>query len=177
MSAAELASRARHALQSAGANPELIANRGLTLHADAVALCVADMSRSGRAHLATSEAARAWQAMRSAASDGQLRLIAVSAFRSFDHQHRLIQRRVAAGIPVDAVLQLLAPAGCSEHHTGRAFDIGTPGCEPASAAFAETAAFAWLEHNAADFGFTMSFPPGNRYGYQYEPWHWCWSAS
>lgn len=176
MSAAELASRARRALQSAGAHPDLIANRGLPLHADARQLVVADMSRSGRAHLATAQAAQAWQAMRCAASSGQVRLIAVSAFRGFDYQQRLIQRRVAAGESVHAVLQGLAPAGCSEHHTGRAFDIGTPGCAPASAAFAESAAFAWLEQNAATFGFTLSFPPDNPYGYQYEPWHWCWSA-
>lgn len=177
MSAAGLAGQARRALQALGADPEIIRRRRLPLHADAVQLRVADMSRSGRAHLATTGAAQAWQAMRGAAADAGLRLIAVSAFRGFDRQYRLIQCTVATGMPVDSILQVLAPPGCSEHHTGRAFDIGTPGCPPASVAFADTAAFAWLQQHARRFGFTMSFPPDNPHGYQYEPWHWCWSAA
>ena len=39
--------------------------------------------------------------------------------------------------------------------------------------FELTPAFAWLELNAADFSFTMSFPRNNDNGLLYEPWHWC----
>ena len=137
-------------------------------------MVVADMARSGRVHLLTPPAAKAWQAMRASAAARQVRLIAVSAFRSFDHQLRLIQRKCASGMPVATVLETLAPPACSEHHTGRAMDIGTLGCAPASEAFADTAAFNWLQANASDFGFVMSYPRNNRYGYVYEPWHWCY---
>ncbi|MBR9812458.1 M15 family metallopeptidase [bacterium] len=135
------------------------------------------MARSGRAHLLVPAAARAWQAMRSAAHAGNVRLIVVSAFRGFDYQVRLIQRHIAAGESVETVLQVLAPPGCSEHHSGRALDIGTLGCQPASLAFADTPAFAWLKTHASRFGFALSFPQDNPYGYQYEPWHWCWSTA
>jgi len=40
--------------------------------------------------------------------------------------------------------------------------------------FGETDAFAWLKANAARFGFVMSFPLNNPWGFIYEPWHWCW---
>lgn len=162
-------------LADLGTDPNLIQTRGLPIHPDAGGLVVADMARSGRAHLLLPEAAQAWQAMRQAAASSGVRLIVVSAFRSFDYQLRLIRRRLAAGQTVDEVLELLAPAGCSEHHSGRALDIGTLGCAPASLAFADTPAFTWLQQCASAYGFAMSYPPNNPYGYQYEPWHWCWS--
>ena len=28
---------------------------------------------------------------------------------------------------------------------------------------------------AAGHGFHLSFPDGNPWGYQYEPWHWCFA--
>jgi zinc D-Ala-D-Ala carboxypeptidase len=38
--------------------------------------------------------------------------------------------------------------------------------------FDTTAAFKWLEANAARYSFEMSFPKGNLQGVSYEPWHW-----
>ena len=38
----------------------------------------------------------------------------------------------------------------------------------------DTAAFAWLQAQAAAFKFYLSYPRGNGQGYGYEPWHWCW---
>jgi len=40
-------------------------------------------------------------------------------------------------------------------------------------AFAHTEAFRWLSLHAKQFGFTLSYPEGNPFGYAYEPWHWC----
>ena len=65
-----------------------------------------------------------------------------------------------------------AAPGYSEHHTGRAVDIATPGSRPLTEEFEDSAAFHWLNENAADFGFSMSYPRDNRYGFIYEPWHW-----
>ncbi|HEX7650108.1 MAG TPA: D-alanyl-D-alanine carboxypeptidase family protein, partial [Noviherbaspirillum sp.] len=30
---------------------------------------------------------------------------------------------------------------------------------------------------AGRFGFTLSYPRGNTYGFIYEPWHWCYQLS
>jgi D-alanyl-D-alanine carboxypeptidase len=38
--------------------------------------------------------------------------------------------------------------------------------------FEKTAAFKWLEKNAAYYSFEVSFPKGNAQGVSYEPWHW-----
>ncbi|MET0071956.1 MAG: D-alanyl-D-alanine carboxypeptidase family protein [Candidatus Thiodiazotropha sp.] len=36
-------------------------------------------------------------------------------------------------------------------------------------------AFTWLHDHAHRFGFDLSFPQGNEFGYVYEPWHWCFT--
>jgi D-alanyl-D-alanine carboxypeptidase len=38
--------------------------------------------------------------------------------------------------------------------------------------FENTAAFKWLEQNAAYYSFELSFPRNNPQGVSYEPWHW-----
>lgn len=149
------------------------AGRRLPAFAEASALCVGDMGRSGRAHLMTAGTARAWWAMKQAAAGDGVALIPISAFRTVDRQARLVERAVRRGEPRAQVLRRLAPPGHSEHHTGRAIDIGTPGCPPADAAFADTAAYRWLQVHAARFGFRESYPPGNASGFIAEPWHWC----
>jgi D-alanyl-D-alanine carboxypeptidase len=98
----------------------------------------------------------------------------ISGFRSFDRQLELLRARVNDGQAIDELLTVLAPPGSSEHHAGRAVDIGTPGCEPLSEAFCETDAFRWLAAHAAEFDFRLSYPRDNPWGYRYEPWHWCW---
>ena len=65
-----------------------------------------------------------------------------------------------------------APPGFSEHHSGRALDLSTEGFAPLEEAFERSEAFKWLCGNGGRFGFTLSYPRGNRYGIVYEPWHW-----
>ncbi|WP_239121206.1 MULTISPECIES: M15 family metallopeptidase [Spirulina sp. CCY15215] len=70
--------------------------------------------------------------------------------------------------------EVSAPPGYSEHHTGYAIDIGD-GKTPAtnlSVNFENTAAFRWLQENAARYSFELSFPRDNAQGISYEPWHW-----
>ena len=69
-----------------------------------------------------------------------------------------------------------AAPGYSEHHTGRAIDITTPGTQPLEPAFETTPAFEWLTGSAHEFGFRMSYPRNNRHGIAYEPWHWAWTG-
>lgn len=120
------------------------------------------------------EAAAAWTILQTAATDDGVELRLLSGFRGLDFQAQLIRRQLAQSRTLEVVLKILAPPGYSEHHSGCAVDIGTPGCPGLDEDFENTAAFAWLSEHAGRFGFTLSFPRGNRYGYIYEPWHWCY---
>lgn len=118
------------------------------------------------------ETAAAWHKMKlSAAGDG-VQLLLVSGFRSIRHQADIIRRKLDAGQSITAILAVNAAPGFSEHHTGRAIDIATPGTRPLTAEFESSPAFTWLKANAAAFGFRMPYGRGNRFGFEYEPWHW-----
>lgn len=119
-------------------------------------------------------AAAAWASMHRAASGAGITLIPVSGFRSVARQGEIIREKLARGLNLPDILRLVAAPGYSEHHTGRAIDITAPDDPPLEAGFAQTPAFKWLQAHARDFGFTLSFPPGNLHGIAYEPWHWLW---
>ena len=101
----------------------------------------------------------------------------MSGFRSVSRQTEIFRSKLAVGEPAVRILSYVAAPGFSEHHTGRALDIGSPEHNELDEAFGDTGAFRWLEQNAARFGFTLSYPRGNPHGIAYEPWHWCWSAA
>ena len=110
-----------------------------------------------------------------AAADG-ITLIPLSGFRSIARQYRIIRRNLAKGRPLPDILRFIAAPGFSEHHTGRAIDIGDPTDVSIEDSFDRTAAFRWLRRRAGKFGFVMSYPRRNPHGIGYEPWHWCWHA-
>lgn len=113
-----------------------------------------------------------WEAMRAQARVEGIELELVSAFRSVEYQCNLIRAKLDKGQVLEDILKVNAVPGYSEHHTGRALDLNTPGCEPLSAAFEQTPAFEWLCRNADQFSFTMTYPRDNPFGIIYEPWHW-----
>lgn len=115
---------------------------------------------------------QAWHAMRQAAHVAGISLEAVSGFRSMIYQAGIVQRKLDRGQSMEQILAVNTAPGYSEHHSGRALDIGTPGSAPAEEVFESTAAFEWLRRHAAQFGFRMSYPRGNEHGVIYEPWHW-----
>ena len=110
-----------------------------------------------------------------AATEG-VALDAISGYRSHAYQLGIFERKRARGLAVADILQVNAAPGYSEHHSGFALDIGTPGEPPAEESFEHTAAFAWLQGNAGRFGFQLSYPRDNPHGIVYEPWHWRWRA-
>jgi len=124
----------------------------------------------------TPQALAAWASMRDAAAREEHILFLISAFRDLEYQHDLIARKVQQGRSLEQVLRVNAAPGYSEHHTGRAIDVGTVDCDVLTAEFDQTAAFAWLKINAAKFGFTMTYPQDNVYSIDYEPWHWCFQG-
>ena len=93
------------------------------------------------------------------------------AHRSHAYQLGIFRRKLARGQRLEDILAVNAAPGYSEHHGGRALDIGTPGEPPAEESFEATPEFDWLTAKAARFGFSMSYPRGNPHGIVYEPWH------
>lgn len=149
-------------------------SRSLRQVAEARALAFIGFDIYQRPQWLAPPAARAWFAMRHAAARGMVELQAVSAFRSVEYQVGLIERKIARGLTMDEILAVSAAPGYSEHHSGRALDITTPGFAVLEEEFEASPAFAWLSRHAGDHGFRLSFPRGNPHGIAYEPWHWCW---
>jgi D-alanyl-D-alanine carboxypeptidase len=162
-------------LVSLGISSELIAARGLRECEEATQLEVAEVGIGGREHFLVPSASEAWRSLKAAALVDGIDLFIVSAFRSIDRQAEIIRRKIEAGVAVENILTVCAPPGFSEHHTGRAVDLSTPGSRALEVEFEQTTAYAWLHKRAAEFRYYLSYPIGNPWGYQYEPWHWCFN--
>jgi D-alanyl-D-alanine carboxypeptidase len=145
---------------------------GLPCYEEASELVDAGPNLVGRMQRLTPQAAARWQEMVEAASSNGIRLLIVSGFRSIEYQAGLIRKKLESGQTIGEILQVNAAPGYSQHHTGMAIDIATPGCRPLSEEFEDSEAFRWLTQNAAGHGFTMTYPRNNPGGFIYEPWHW-----
>lgn len=148
------------------------AHTHLALVAEPAQLRFAGFDRWQRALWLEADAARAWLRLRDAALADGVVLEAISGYRSHAYQLSIFDRKLARGQTVTQILAVNAAPGFSEHHSGRALDIGTPGDPPAEESFETTPAFAWLQANATAHGFHMSYPRDNPHGIIYEPWHW-----
>jgi D-alanyl-D-alanine carboxypeptidase len=160
-------------LASLGISSELITARGLSEFAEATKLDIAEVGADGRDHLLVPAAAEAWRRLKAAALAACVDLFIVSAFRSIDRQAEIVRRKLEGGATVESILTVCAPPGFSEHHTGKAVDLSTSGSRLLEVEFDQTPAYAWLTEHASEFGYYLSYPVGNSWGYQYEPWHWC----
>jgi zinc D-Ala-D-Ala carboxypeptidase len=126
----------------------------------------------GRMQRLAPDTARDWSTLRNAARADGIELLLVSGFRSITDQAALIRKKLAAGQSLETILSVNAAPGFSQHHTGRAIDVATPGSRPLTEDFERTLAFEWLRTHAASHGFTMPYGRDNAYEFNYEPWHW-----
>lgn len=120
-------------------------------------------------------AAEKFREMEAAAQADGVTLVPLSGFRSLDdQQHLFFDVKAERGQEARKRAEVSAPPGYSEHHTGYALDIGDADAPATnvSPTFENTAAFKWLEQNAAFYSFELSFPKDNPQGVSYEPWHW-----
>lgn len=161
-------------LRPLGISPEHLEGRALPRYEQAQELIAAETDGRGREHRLIPPAAAAWRALKGAARSQGVTLLIASAFRSVDRQAEIIRAKLEAGVPLTRILALNAPPGYSEHHTGRAVDVTTPGMRALAPEFEQTEAFRWLSANANVFRYFLSYPPGNPQGFVYEPWHWCY---
>ncbi len=138
------------------------------------------------------EAHRAFVEMHAAAKKDGVRLLIISATRSFEKQKMVWEekwsgKRPTYGIntnaktpPIDrarAILRYSAMPGTSRHHWGTDIDIN-------SVAFSYWRSvegkkvYAWLQKNAARYGFCQTYSligtaaNQRKTGYQEEVWHW-----
>lgn len=165
--------RLEQRLQRLGLDPDGYARAtGLAAEAEPTRLALAGWDRYRRPLWLSAAAARGWQRLRAAAARDGIALDAISGYRSHDYQLGIFERKFARGQRLEQILRVNAAPGFSEHHSGDALDIGTPGEPPAEESFEHTPAFGWLSRHAGDFGFRMSYPRDNPHGIVHEPWHW-----
>lgn len=140
-------------------------------------LTILGETKDGRVLEATSDTVLHWTDMQRAAQQDGIQLKVLSAFRSIDYQRQLIARKLDRGDPPNQILQVVALPGYSEHHTGYALDIVTTDYPELTEDFELSDGFAWLSHSAHQFGFFLSYPRDNPWGFVYEPWHWCFKPA
>lgn len=162
----------QHLLQSLGIPDDYGLHPPLPRYADATDLETVVYGIYDRPQQLASQTAADWAAMRLAAAQDGVELQIVSGFRSVARQAELLRRKLAAGQAIRAILEVNAAPGYSQHHTGKAADIATPGILPLSEDFSSSLAFGWLEEHAAGFGFCMPYGRDNPFGFVFEPWHW-----
>lgn len=104
------------------------------------------------------------------AKDDGLSLRVVSGYRSFDTQKDL-KSNYSVIYGAGTANTFSADQGYSEHQLGTTVDFTTPAIAGTATSFDQTPEFAWLQKNANEYGFVLSYPKGNAY-YMYEPWHW-----
>ncbi len=104
------------------------------------------------------------------AADDGLSLRVISGYRSFDTQKDL-KSTYSVIYGAGTANTFSADQGYSEHQLGTTVDFTTPTIAGTATSFDQTPEFVWLQKNANEYGFVLSYPKGNAY-YMYEPWHW-----
>lgn len=168
--------RVQEVLRQLGIGWDYATERQLAFQPEAAELTTARVLKDGRELKLAPATAAAWNSLVAAAARDGITLLLISGFRSVDYQRQILEWKLRDGQTLEQILRVNAAPGYSEHHTGRAVDIGTPGCPPLEEDFERTEAFRWLAAHAEEFGFRLSFPRGNPHGVIYEPWHWLHTA-
>lgn len=123
-------------------------------------------------YLFSAKAAPSLQAMLAAAATDGLTITLTSTYRSYENQITTYNGWVATNGSTEAADTVSARPGYSEHQTGLAADLGTAGC--VLECFAGTPHYAWLQQNAAKYGFIQRYYAGHEgtTGYNPEAWHY-----
>ncbi len=118
-----------------------------------------------------------YERMYNAARAQGVYLTPCSGYRSYSTQETLFNRKINLYMNQgynynDAVVKaatIVMPPGSSEHNLGYAMDIVC-----VEEWFENTREFAWLQQNAADYGFILRYPKNKQHITKviYEPWHW-----
>ena len=99
------------------------------------------------------------------------KVIAVSAYRTYEYQENLFNYYTQK-YGEEYALSCSAKAGHSEHQTGYAVDV--MGSNNSYDDFEMSDEFEWMSNNAHKYGFILRYPKGKEKitGFKYEPWHY-----
>ncbi len=132
-----------------------------------------------KTHYLPQAAAEGYEALRGAMADELGRtLLLDSGYRSDYYQAAVFLSVLQTNsFDLRTTAQRVAIPGYSEHGSvvSTALDVMTVDGVPDDLnpwQFEETPEFVWLQTNARQFGFTMSYPRHNNLGVTYEPYHW-----
>lgn len=120
------------------------------------------------------EAEEAMHRMLDQARSSNLSIVAQSTYRSYQDQAKVYQDEVQNYGQAQADRESARP-GHSEHQLGLAVDFSSKRLNyDLNDSFAATPEGKWLQQNAAQYGFVLSYPEGEEQvtGYMYEPWHY-----
>lgn len=111
-------------------------------------------------------------AMREAAAANGTPIGIIAAYRSYERQKDLFDRRVGEMGQVEAGSRVARP-GHSEHQLGTTIDVGDEGAIDVDQAWGASPTGQWIASNAHKYGFLISYPAGAqaRTCYDFEPWH------
>ncbi len=101
-------------------------------------------------------------------------VLITTAYRAYWLQKAIFDGNVAKKGSVEEANKTSAKPGQSEHQTGLAADLTTPGLNfEISNSFGETPEGLWITENAKNYGFILRYPKDKTEitGYSYEPWH------
>lgn len=113
----------------------------------------------------------AFKEMSKAAKDNGITIIVNSSYRSYDEQKQIYDDYHDKNGEEYADKYAARP-NFSEHQTGLALDIFSPGYGMKN--FETSDAFKWLAENSYKYGFILRYPDGKQgiTGYSYESWHY-----
>lgn len=119
---------------------------------------------------ANEEAAKHFYELCTDASNLNLIIKTISAYRTYEYQDKLYSKYLEND-PQELVDTYSARPGHSEHQTGLAFDIYNTKVPYTS--FGDTEEFEWLKDNAHIYGFIIRYTKEKEYitGYKNESWH------
>ena len=117
------------------------------------------------------EAYDEYVSMFNAAKEQDIKIIINSSYRSYADQKATYDDFINR-YGKEQTEALAAHPGNSEHQTGLAIDVTTPGYNTKT--FDTSEAFTWLQNNAYKYGFILRYPKDKEYltGFDYESWHY-----
>lgn len=132
----------------------------------------------------------AFKAMKDSAKIDGISIEIVSAYRSFNRQKRIWERKYEANIraglspelAIEKIIEYSTIPGTSRHHWGTDIDImdssvPTPANILIESNYMENGVFSnlkkWMDQNAEKFGFYLVYTNNeSRKGFKFEPWHY-----
>ncbi|WP_299383905.1 M15 family metallopeptidase [uncultured Lacinutrix sp.] len=144
----------------------------------------------GEGYKLRKEAYLAFKKMQAEALKSNIKIGAVSSYRSFSHQKRIWERKfnsnksngLSTTENIKKIIEYSTIPGTSRHHWGTDIDIYQTNVKQPRGLLLESnfhnnGAFCklkeWMDVHAEDFGFHLAYTDlPNRKGFKYEPWHY-----